>query len=98
MASVFSPNQAYLACEAGAHFLLPSITRSNSLQGDSSGLVSAILAVIEAAETGTEILATDIETPSEVTETVLAGAHHLSLKLDLVLSLGDHPLSRQIHG
>lgn len=94
--AVFSPNQAYLACEAGAHFILPYVNCSTRLQGDGPGLVSAILAVIEAADTATEILATDIKTPAEVTETVLAGAHHLSLSLDLILSLGGHPLSRQV--
>ena len=56
--------------------------------------MSAILTMIEAADTGAELLATDIKTPAEVTETVLAGAHHLSLSLDLILSLGEHPLSR----
>lgn len=96
VAAVFSPNQAYLACEAGAHFILPYVDRSTRLQGDGPGLVSAVLAVIEAADTATEILATDINTPAEVTETVLAGAHHLSLALDLILSLGEHPLSRQV--
>jgi transaldolase len=96
VAAVFSPNQAYLACEAGAHFVLPYVSSSSRLQGDGPGLVSAILTMIEAADTGAELLATDIKTPAEVTDTVLAGAHHLSLSLDLILSLGEHPLSRHV--
>jgi transaldolase len=94
--AVFSPYQAYLACEAGAHFVLPYVNRSTRLQGDGPRLVSALLDVIEAAGTGTELLALDIKTADEVVETVLAGAHHLSLPLDLILSLGEHPLSQQV--
>lgn len=93
--AVFSAYQAYLACEAGAHYILPYVNRSTRLQGDGSALVSDILAVIEAADTSAELLATGIKTPGEVVETVLAGAHHLSLPLDLILSLGEHPLSQQ---
>lgn len=93
--AVFSAYQAYLACEAGAHYILPYVNRSTRLQGDGSALISAILAVMETADTSAELLATDITTPGEVIETVLAGAHHLSLPLDLILSLGEHPLSQQ---
>jgi transaldolase len=93
--AIFSAYQAYLACEAGAHFVLPYVSRSTRLQGDGPGLVSEMLSIVEAAGTGTEILATSIRTPAEVVETVLAGAHHLSLRLDLILALGEHPLSQQ---
>ena len=93
--AVFSPYQAYLACEAGAHYILPHVNRSTQLQGDGPALVSDILTMMEAADTGAELLATGIKTPGEVVETVLAGAHHLSLPLDLILSLGEHPLSQQ---
>jgi transaldolase len=93
--AVFSPYQAYLACEAGAHYILPHVDRSTRLQGHGPGLVSDILTMMEAADTGAELLAIGVNTPGEVVETVLAGAHHLSLPLDLILSLGEHPLSQQ---
>jgi transaldolase len=93
--AVFSAYQTYLACEAGAHFVIPYVNRSTRLQGDGPGLVSAMLAVIEATDSGVELLAASIKTPAEVVETVLAGAHHLTLHLDLILALGEHPLSVQ---
>jgi transaldolase len=93
--AVFSAYQAYLACEAGAHFVIPYVNRSTRLQGDGLALVSEILAIVEAAGTGAELLAASIKTPAEVVETVLAGAHHVTLSLDLILALGEHPLSRQ---
>jgi transaldolase len=93
--AIFGTYQAYLACEAGAHFIVPTVNRITRLQGDGAGLVSEMINILEAAGTDAELLATDITTPGEVIETVLAGAHHLSLSLDLILSLGEHPLSQQ---
>ncbi len=93
--AVFSAYQTYLACEAGAHYIIPYVNRSTRLQGDGVGLVREMLAVIAAADTGAELLAASIKTPAEVVETVLAGAHHLTLPLNLILALGEHPLSHQ---
>lgn len=93
--AIFSAYQTYLACEAGAHFIIPYVNRSTRLQGDGPGLVSEMVGVIEAAGTGAELLAAAIRTPAEVVETLRAGAHHLSLRLDLILALGEHPLSGQ---
>lgn len=93
--AIFSPYQAYLACEAGAHYVIPYVNRSTRLQGDGPGLVSAMRAVIESTGMGTELLAASIRTPAEVVDALLAGAYHLTLPLDLILALGEHPLSRQ---
>jgi transaldolase len=93
--AIFSAYQAYLACEAGAHYILPYVHRSTRLQGNGPALVSEMLAIIEAADSGTELLAASFRTPVEVVEAVLAGAHHLSLGLTLIESLGEHPLSQQ---
>lgn len=93
--AVFSAYQVYLACEAGAHFIIPYVNRSTRLQGDGPGLVREMRAVIDAADTETELLAASLKTPAEVVETVLAGAHHLALPLGLILALGEHPLSQQ---
>lgn len=93
--AIFSAYQVYLACEAGAHFIIPYVNRSTRLQGDGPGLVSEMRAIVDAVNTGTEILAGSFRTPAEVVDTVLAGAHHLTLRLDLILALGEHPLSQQ---
>jgi transaldolase len=93
--AIFSSHQAYLACEAGADYILPYVNRSTRLQGDGPGLVREMLDIIEATGSGTELLAASIKTPAEVVETLLVGAHHISLPFDLILSLGEHPLSRQ---
>jgi transaldolase len=93
--AIFGVYQAVLACEAGAHYIIPYVNRSTRLQGNGPQLVSEIRAVVDVAETGTEVLAASFRTPAEVVEAVLMGAHHVSLRLDLILAMGEHPLSQQ---
>ena len=93
--AVFSGHQAYVACEAGARYLIPYVNRATRLMGDGCSLVAEIASVIETLESPAEILAASIKSPSEAMDAVLAGAHHLTLPLDVLLSLGNHPLSDQ---
>ena len=93
--AVFSGAQVYLACEAGARYVLPYVNRSTRLQGDGPGLVEEMRDVIDAADAPVEIIAASIKTAAEAIETLLAGAHHLTLPLDVIRAMGDHPLSEQ---
>lgn len=93
MTAVFDPAQAYLACQAGARYVLPYVNRATRLLGDGPALVRSLRAVVEACGTGTEVLAASIKRPDEAVATVLAGAHSLTLPLDVILALGRHPRS-----
>jgi transaldolase len=50
-------------------------------------------AVIDAEGASTQIIAASIKNPDEAVSTLLAGAHHLTLPLKLIESMGNHPLS-----
>jgi transaldolase len=91
--ALFAAHQAYVACEAGARYLIPYVNRATRLMGDGPGLVGDIADVLAEVGAEAEILAASIKSPAEAVETVLAGAHHLTLPLDTILALGDHPLS-----
>lgn len=93
--AVFSGYQAYLACELGAQFIIPYVNRATRLQGDGISLVREIRAVTEKLGSKTKILAASIKTTEEAVNSVLAGASHLSLPYDLIISLGNHPLSEE---
>ena len=93
--AIFSAAQVYLACQAGAQYVLPYVNRSTRLLGDGVALVRQMRAVIDAAGSTTQIIAASLKTPDEAVATLLAGAHHLTLPLKLIESLGDHPLSDQ---
>ncbi len=90
MTAIFSPAQAYLACQVGARYVLPYVNRSTRLLGDGPGLVRAMRAVLEACGGGVEILAASIKTRDEAVETLLAGAHSLTIPLALIEALGRH--------
>ena len=93
--AIFSPAQVYLACQAGAQYVLPYVNRSTRLLGDGITLVRQMRAVIDAENSAAQIIAASIKTPEEAISTLLAGAHHLTLPISLIESMGNHPLSDQ---
>ncbi len=93
--AVFASHQAYVACEAGAKYLIPYVNRATRQMGDGLGLLAEIAAIAEAVDSGAELLAASIKSPGEATAAVLAGADHLTLPLDVITALGDHVLSDQ---
>ena len=93
--AIFSAAQVYLACEAGARYILPYVNRSTRLLGDGLALVREMRAVIDAGHAPVEIIAASIKSPEEAVATVLAGAHHLTLPLSVIEAMGAHPLSEQ---
>jgi len=91
--AVYSGHQTLVACEAGARYLIPYVNRATRLLGDGCRLVAEMAAVIRATGKPVEILAASIKSAEEATQAVLAGANHLTLPMDILLSLGNHPLS-----
>nr|MBC7244273.1 transaldolase [Chloroflexota bacterium] len=91
--ALFSPAQAYLACEAGATYLLPYVNRTTRLRGDGLAFVKELVRICKAVDRGTEVLAASIKSPEEAVKTLLAGAHHISVPLAVLLAMGHDPLS-----
>jgi transaldolase len=91
--AIFSTPQVYLACQSGAQYILPYVNRSTRLLGDGISIVRQMRAVIDAESSNIEIIAASIKTLDEAISTLLAGAHHLTLPIALIESMGNHPLS-----
>lgn len=91
--AVYSGHQTLVACEAGARYVIPYVNRATRLLGDGCKLVAEMAAVLKASGKHVEILAASIKSADEATQAVLAGANHLTLPLDILLSLGNHPFS-----
>jgi transaldolase len=87
--AVFTAGQAYLACEAGARYLIPYVNRITASGADGPGFVTRIAAIARSVGKGTEILAASLKTPDEVAQTILAGAHHVTLPLAVIQALGN---------
>ncbi len=92
--AVASPAQAYLAAQANASFVAPYVNRLTRQLGDGLAIVRDIRAIL--AGTQTEILAASLKSVDEVVAAMLAGAHHVTLPLDLILAMGEHPFSQQV--
>ncbi|MEI7846013.1 MAG: transaldolase family protein [Chloroflexota bacterium] len=95
MTTIFSPGQAYLACEAGVRIIFPYVNRSTRLLGDGLALVKQMRAVVDGQKSPVQILAASIKSAEEATNTILAGAHGLTIPLDIIQALGENPHSRQ---
>ena len=93
--AIFSPAQVYLACQAGVRFVLPYVNRSTRLLGDGFALVESMREVIEVGNYPVEIIAASVKSPDEAVQTLLAGAHHLTLPLAVIQAMGRHPLSEE---
>lgn len=95
MTTIFSPGQALLACEAGAAIIFPYVNRSTRLLGDGLALVRQMRAVVDALRSPVQILAASIKSTDEATNTILAGAHGLTIPLEIIQALGENPHSHQ---
>jgi transaldolase len=93
--AIFSAHQAYMACEAGADYVLPYVNRSSRLQGYGPGLVAKMANATQATGGYTEVLAASFRSLHEVEQAVIAGTDHVSLTWDLLSTMGDHTLSDQ---
>jgi len=91
MTAVYSPAQAYLAAQAGAAYVIPYVNRATRYCGSGPALVAEIAAVLDGS--GCEILAASIKTPAEAVEALLAGAHHLTLRWEVLAAMAHHELT-----
>jgi len=95
MTATYSPAQTYLTCEAGVAYSIAYVNRSTRLQGDGLALVSEMREIVDACNTPTTILVASLKSAQEVVQAVIAGAHHVTLPLPLLMEMGNHPLSDQ---
>lgn len=93
MTAVYSPAQAYLTAQVEAAFAIPYVNRITRLSGDGIAVVRDIVRILAGSQT--EVLAASLKSIDEVTAAFLAGAHHVTIPLDLVLAMGEHQYSRQ---
>ena len=91
--AVYSAAQAYLAREAGARYVIPYVNRATRFGGDGPTLVAEIAYVLEGS--GVEIVAASLKTPDEVVAVLVNGAHHITVPLNVLKAMANHPLSLQ---
>ena len=91
--AIYSPAQAAVAKEAGAKYAIAYVNRATKLLGDGILLLREMASIL--AGSNTEILAASIKSPAEAAASLLAGAHHLTLPLNMLQAIATHQLSQQ---
>lgn len=91
--AIYNPAQAVIAKEAGAKYAIVYVNRATRLLGDGYQLVEEMATLLQGSST--EVLAASIKSPEEAVETLLAGAHHLTLPFSLLQQMATHDLSIQ---
>lgn len=89
--AVSSAAQAYLAAQAGAKYVAPYVNRLTRQLGDGVAILRDCVAACQGSQT--RIIAASLKSPQEVLSVVLAGAHDVTIPLDLIESMGNHELS-----
>jgi transaldolase len=89
--AIYSPAQAAIASEAGAKYAIAYVNRATRLLGDGLELVRSMSQVLQHSQT--EILAASLKSPQEAAATLQAGAHHLTVPLDILRAMTIHELS-----
>jgi transaldolase len=91
--AVYSPAQALVACESNARYVAVYVNRATCLMGDGLRLVREVAEILK--QSRTEIIAASIKSSEEACASLGAGAHHLTLPYEIVMSLIVHPLTGQ---
>jgi transaldolase len=93
MTAVYSPAQALLSAESGAHYVIVYFNRAASLMGEADTLTSACSQVLTGGKT--ELMAASIKSIDDAVGAVKAGAQHLTLPFDVLKALPENELTRQ---
>ena len=91
--AIYSPAQAALSREAGAKYAIAYVNRATRLLGDGLALVRDMSAVLK--ECNTKILAASLKSPEEAAAALQAGAHHITIPLNVLQDMTTHELSQQ---
>lgn len=91
--AIFDPAQALVARESGAKYVAVYVNRATKQLGSGLALVEQLAAVLAGSET--EIVAASLKSARDAVDAFLAGAQHITVSLDVLMSLHTHPLSVQ---
>ncbi len=91
--AIYSVAQTAVAKEAGAKYAIAYVNRATRLLGDGLALVKDMAASLQ--DSNTEILAASLKSPQEAAAAMLAGAHHITVPLNILEAMSEHDLSQQ---
>jgi transaldolase len=90
---VFSPAQAILAAEIGAHIVSPFLGRLDDVAADGMDALRKICGIYEVQGYETNVLAASLRHPMHVVDAALAGADIATMPYSVFTQLVKHPLT-----
>jgi transaldolase len=91
--AIFTPAQTYLACQAGARYVIPYVNRLTRAGGDGPGLIKTMREIV--SESKVEVLAASLKSPQEVVSALLSGAHHVTAPLRVIEEMPENNLTAE---
>ncbi|GAB6100271.1 fructose-6-phosphate aldolase [Halanaerocella petrolearia] len=93
--AVFTPQQAFLAAQAGASFVAPYVNRIDNISAKGTKVVSEINELFELHNLATQILAASFRNVDQIHNCFLAGSQAITAKPNLIKELVSHPMTDQ---
>ncbi|KAA0259010.1 fructose-6-phosphate aldolase [Deferribacter autotrophicus] len=93
MTLIFSPNQALLACKAGARYISPFAGRLDDIGHNGLDIVLACQEIVINYDFDTEVIAASIRHPMHVQEAALNGVDIATIPFKVLKQLFKHPLT-----
>jgi transaldolase len=95
---IFTPNQAFMAAAAGAKYVSPFINRLDLISQDGMQLIRDTMQILrqypnDPALGDTEVVSASIRTVRQVHECMLLGSHIVTMPLNILRQMMDHPLT-----
>ncbi|HEY9593933.1 MAG TPA: fructose-6-phosphate aldolase [Spirochaetia bacterium] len=90
---VFSPAQALLASQAGAHFVSVFVGRADDVGVDGVEIIRQIADLFDRRGLSTQIIAASIRGPKQVVDAGMAGAHFTTAPFKVLMQMMTHPLT-----
>lgn len=91
--AVYTPAQSLIAGETNARYVAVYVNRATRLMGDGLNLVRQVAEILKHSKT--EVIAASVKSAEEACASLSAGAHHLTLPYEVLMSLMHDPLSDQ---
>ncbi len=92
--AVYSIQQAMLAASVGADYMAPYFNRMNNLNMDSKKVVAEIADLYKMHGKSTKILAASFKNTEQVLDSLKAGAHAVTVSVDLLTMMVDNAIIR----
>jgi len=90
---VYTAQQAYMAMEAGAHYVCPLVGRLQDQGGDAVGLVASAVEVVEKYNYDTKVMFSSVRNSQHIKDALKAGAHSITVPWNIMKTLPDHHLT-----